>query len=194
MEENNLYYPINLNLQNLTCLVIGGGKVAARKIKTLLKYKAKVKVISPKILSELEKLNKEKKIKIILRKFKSLDLKNAFLVIGATNSSALNEKIYLLAKKKNILVNIVDNPKYCNFIVPSILKRGALNIGISTSGLSPALAKKLRMELEKILPKSLNQTLEKISRIRKKIKKLPKKEKEKFWKKFLNFSILKSKT
>ncbi len=142
------YYPANLDIKGKRCLVAGGGKVAERKVNSLLKCGAEVSIVSPELTSRLKKLNSKGKIKFFKGEFKEKYLKDIFLVIGATDKSDVNFKVYESANKKNILVNIVDSPELCNFIVPSVVERGALTIAISTGGKSPALAKKLRKELE----------------------------------------------
>lgn len=143
------YYPINVDITNKKCVVVGGGKVAERKIRTLLKYKAKVTLISPQLTKGLNLLKKKKKIIHLNKKYNLSYLKRAFLAIGASDDAKVNASLGKLAQKKNLLVNIVDRPKYGNFIAPAIVKRGLLNIAISTSGASPALAKKIRIDLEK---------------------------------------------
>lgn len=143
-----MLYPINLDIKKKRCLVIGGGEVALRKVKTLLDCFAKVTVISPQIHTELQKLAKSKHIQIVKRKYQSQDLKNVFLVIGATNDNKVNRKIADDAKEKQILVNIVDVPNLCNFQVPASIRRGALMLTVSTNGKNPALTKFLRKKLE----------------------------------------------
>lgn len=143
------YYPINLDVENKKCVIVGGGLVAERKVKTLLKYGARITVVSPKLTKGLGTLKKKRKITHISKKYSPSCLSGAFLAIGATDDAALNSALGILAQKKNLLVNVVDKPKYGNFIAPAVVKRGLLNIAISTSGASPALAKKIRIDLEK---------------------------------------------
>lgn len=142
------YYPVCLDLQNRHCLVVGGGSVANRKVATLLDCGAKVTVVSPKAAPRLINLADNHSILWIKRSFKSSDLAGMFLVIGATNDDSLNLQISQEAEKNNILCNIADHPAACNFILPSVMSRGDLCIAISTSGKSPAYAKKLRQDLE----------------------------------------------
>lgn len=141
------YYPIFLNLKNKKVLVFGGGKVAERKIRSLIKSGANdITVISPEITNSIKKHVEKGHIKYISRNYRKNDLKDAFLVIAATNDREVNEKISLEA---NCLVNVVDMPDLCNFIVPSIVNRGFLNIAISTCGVSPAISKAIRKEIER---------------------------------------------
>lgn len=142
------YYPAYLNIKGKRCLVAGGGEVAERKVNSLLKCGAEVSVVSPDLTRRLKELNSKGKIKLLKGEFKEKYLKDIFLVIGATDNSDVNFKVYESANKKNILVNIADSPELCNFIVPSVVERGNLTIAISTGGKSPALAKKLRKEIE----------------------------------------------
>jgi len=146
----NYLYPIFLNLESKRCLVVGGGEVAERKIKGLLESKADVAVISPDVSEYTANLAKEERIIYKKRSYKKGDLKNFFLVIGATDSGEINELISREAKESGILCNIVDSPHLCNFFVPSVASSGDLKIAISTNGKSPALAKKIRKELENI--------------------------------------------
>lgn len=142
------YYPINLDIRNRECLVVGGGKVAERKVESLLSCGARVKVISPELTPHLQGLLEEKKITYVARNYQSGDLEGVLLVIACTNDSAINASVSSEAQRRNTLCNIVDKPDLCNFTVPSVVLRGDLLIAISTGGRSPALAKKLRRELE----------------------------------------------
>ncbi len=143
------YYPINLVLKNKQCVVIGAGTVAERKVKRLLEYGARICVISPEITPGLKFLAQKKKIILKCRKVSLNDLKGAYLVIAATTDRKTNALVSKYCQKKNILINVVDFPKDCNFILPSVVRRGALTISISTDGVSPALARKIREDLEK---------------------------------------------
>jgi len=140
-----LYYPVYLNLQKRKAVVIGGGRVAERKVKSLLKAGASVTVISPELTGGLLRLREKGSIRHHERAYRKGDLGNALVVIAATDSEAVNTKI---AREAPALVNVVDVPKLCNFIAPSVVQRGPLNIAISTSGASPALSRSIRRELE----------------------------------------------
>jgi precorrin-2 dehydrogenase/sirohydrochlorin ferrochelatase len=146
--EHLRYYPINLDIKDKQCLVIGGGKVAERKVETLLSCGARVRVVSPELTLHLQGLAGEKKITHAARGYQSGDLNGVFLVVACTDDPDVNIAVSSEAQRKNILCNIVDKPDLCNFIVPSMVIRGDLLITISTAGRSPALAKKLRQELE----------------------------------------------
>ena len=142
------YYPAYLDIRNRNCLVVGGGNVGARKARTLLDCGALVAVVAPAISDTLQELAGVKALTIKSRTFRSGDLDGVFLVIGATDDRDLNRRISREADRRGILCNIVDQPESCSFILPSIIRRGDLVISISTSGNSPAMAKKLRKELE----------------------------------------------
>jgi len=141
------YYPVFLNLEGEKALVIGGGKVAERKILALIKTGADVTVISPEITKKIEQEKLKGTIKHICRNYRKGDLNKAFIVIAATDLQGINEQV---SREAHNLVNVVDTPHLCNFIVPSVIKRGPLTIAISTGGISPAFSKSIRRELEKI--------------------------------------------
>jgi len=142
------YYPAFLDISNRSCLVVGGGAVGLRKVKTLLKCGANVSVVSPQADAQMAALAQDGKIVFKKRSYCSSDMDGTFLVVGATDDEKLNIRISKDADSRNILCNIVDRPEACSFILPALVHRGDLLIAISTSGKSPALAKKLRMELE----------------------------------------------
>jgi precorrin-2 dehydrogenase/sirohydrochlorin ferrochelatase len=159
------YYPAYLNLVGKKTVVVGGGRVAERKILSLLKAYARVKVISPHLTKRLEREKLKGKIKHVCRNYKKGDLRNAFLVIAATDSLRINEQV---SHDAPCLVNVVDMPDLCNFIVPSLVKRGHLQFAISTSGMSPAFAKSIRKELENIYGLEFLEYLRLLKIIRKK--------------------------
>jgi precorrin-2 dehydrogenase/sirohydrochlorin ferrochelatase len=143
------YYPVNLNIKNRRCLVVGGGAVGTRKVSTLLDCGARVTVVSPDPTPQLKELAAQGAIHLKQRPYRSDDVDQMFLVIGATDDERLNRQISTDAERHNTLCNIADRPEVCNFILPAIVRRGDLVITISTSGNSPALAKRLRLDLEK---------------------------------------------
>ena len=142
-------YPISLvNLQDERCLVVGGGTVAERKVRSLLQVEARVTVVSPTLTVGLQQLVEEGHVEWVPREYQQGDLTGAFLVIGATDDVDTNEQVWREAVERGLLVNIVDDLARCNFIVPSLVRRGDLCLAISTGGKSPALAKRLRERLE----------------------------------------------
>lgn len=143
------YYPIHLDIQNKNCLVVGGGGVGTRKVMTLLQCGANVTVVSPEISDRLQDLAESARLTLKPRPYRTEDIEGVFLVIGASDDETLNRRISSDAERRNTLCNIADRPEKCNFILPSIVRRDDLVITISTSGRSPALAKKLRKKLER---------------------------------------------
>lgn len=143
------YYPVFLDVSGKKCLVAGGGRVGTRKAKMLFKCGAQVTVISLEFSSQLTEFAKTHPVTLKNKAYEEADTEKAFLVIAATGDRALNLKIKNDANHLNILCNIADQPEESDFLVPSVVNRGDLSIAISTSGKSPALAKKLREDLEK---------------------------------------------
>ena len=142
------YYPIGLDISGRRCLVIGGGEVGERKAQRLLECGARVSVVGRKLTPALAGLRREGRIEHIPGDYDKGLLEGAFLVIGATDDRAINERIFRDARKRGVLANIVDDPEHCDFILPALCRQGDLVITVATGGKSPALAKKLRKELE----------------------------------------------
>lgn len=163
------YYPILVNLQGQRAVVIGGGRVAERKIETLLDHGATVHVIARDLTPKLTQYVGAGKIRHLGPDFEESHLNDAFVVVAATDDPTLNRTVSEVARKRGLLVNAVDQPSDCNFIVPSILRRGDLLVSVSTSGKSPALARKIREELEGIFGKEYEALLILMGRLRKEI-------------------------
>lgn len=142
------YYPLYLDLKGKICAVVGGGEVAERKVGSLLEAQARVLVISPRIVPALRDLGEKGVIECRAEEFVERDIPELFLVIGATDDPELNLRIAAWARRQKALVNLVDDAAGSDFIVPSWISRGDLTIAISTGGKSPALARKIREELE----------------------------------------------
>ncbi|MFQ6000852.1 MAG: bifunctional precorrin-2 dehydrogenase/sirohydrochlorin ferrochelatase [Anaerolineae bacterium] len=144
-------YPIYLSqLHRVLCVVVGGGEVAERKVSSLLEAQAKVQVISPTLTKGLRQLAARGAIDHLARAYRDGDLEGAFLAIAATDDPVTNRAIFQEAEARKILVNVVDEPSLCNFLVPAVVRRGSLIIGISTEGRSPALAARVRQRLESL--------------------------------------------
>ncbi|MDM8536625.1 bifunctional precorrin-2 dehydrogenase/sirohydrochlorin ferrochelatase [Desulfobacterales bacterium HSG17] len=163
------YYPINLDVRNKNCLVVGGGTVGTRKVLTLLQCRAVVTIISPEVTEKLDELALSGSVKLINRGYASKDLQGMFLVISASDNNKVNQLVYEDAAALNILCNIADIPDACNFTLPSVISRGDLTISVSTSGKSPALSRKLRIDLEKIFGKEYSESLKLMGAIRTKL-------------------------
>lgn len=163
------FYPIYLNLRNKKCLVVGGGKVAERKVRSLLECGARVYVVSPEVTPALEQLAREGAITFVRRTYTTTDLEGSFLVIGATDDEKTNQRIADDCFERNMLVNIVDDPPKCNFIVPAVVRQGALSISISTDGNSPVLARKIKEKLKQEYGPEYAKFLEIMGDLRRKI-------------------------
>jgi precorrin-2 dehydrogenase / sirohydrochlorin ferrochelatase len=141
-------FPIFLKLSRRRCVVVGAGRIAQEKTEGLLHTGADIRVIAPEATPRIRALAREKRIRWESRAFKSSDLKGAFLVVAAASSPTLHEKIYLEARRQRVLCNVVDDPAHCDFYYGSVVRRGALQIAISTAGKSPALSQRIRKLLE----------------------------------------------
>lgn len=129
-------------------MVVGAGAIAESKITGLVDTGCEVVVVAPQARPEIEELARAGKIEWRKREFETADLDEMFLVVAATSSTAVHEQIFLEARRRGVLCNIVDVPKLCDFYYPAIVQRGDLQIAVSTAGQSPALAQRLRKELE----------------------------------------------
>jgi len=146
------YYPLMLDLRGRSAIVIGGDSVAASKAATLAASGAHVRVFSQTYSPEMIQLAEQRQVTLEHKSYTPGDLAGAFVVVAATNDQQLIEAIWNETRQRGQLVNIVDVPAYCNFIVPSILRRGQLTIAVSTEGASPGLSKRIRQELEAHFP------------------------------------------
>ena len=146
------YLPIFLKLSGQSCLVVGGGEVAARKVNALLRAKGTVTVLSPELVTELTVWHREGGIAHIRKRFEPADLAGFHLVISATDRREVNEMVAAAAREKGIPVNVVDCPDLCSFIFPAIVDRSPVVIAVSTGGASPVLARLVRARLETALP------------------------------------------
>ncbi|MDK2821232.1 MAG: precorrin-2 dehydrogenase [Clostridia bacterium] len=142
------FYHLSIDLTDCMCLVVGGGSVGERKIMSLLDANARVTLVSPVATRVLSDLALARKIVWLRREYKNSDIEGKTLVFAATGNSNLNVRIAEACKKKGIWVNVADDPEKCTFMVPSVVKRGDLQIAISTGGKSPALARYLREQIE----------------------------------------------
>src|SRR6476620_9890216 len=141
------FYIACLKLTNRRCVVVGGGEIGLEKVEGLLACNGRVVLIAPKAEPELERLAGEGSIEWIRREYETGDLEATFIAIAATNDTDVNIRVYDDAERRAMLVNVVDVPPLCNFILPAIVRTGPLAIAISTAGASPALAKRIRDEI-----------------------------------------------
>jgi precorrin-2 dehydrogenase/sirohydrochlorin ferrochelatase len=142
-------FPAFLKLAGRRCLVVGAGRVGEEKIGGLLRAGADVVVVAPRATERVRSWAGAERIRWEARKFRAADLRGAFVVVAATSSAELHEKIFQLARRRGALCNVVDDPARCDFYYGSVMKRGSLQIAISTGGLSPALAQRLRKQFER---------------------------------------------
>ena len=163
------YYPVNLDLRERRCVVVGGGQVAERKTLSLLEAGALVTVVSPSLTPKLTDLAASGKFLQVPAPFQEAHLADAHLVIAATNDLTVNRAVAQLCRKKGILVNVVAPPEESSFIVPSVVERGDLVIAVSTSGASPALSRNIRQELEKQYGPEYELLLTRLAAVRKRL-------------------------
>lgn len=145
------YYPVFLSIRGKRCVVIGGGVVALRKVRALLDCGAKVTVVSPTLHPDLARLAEAGQISPIRREFRPGDLAGSVIAITATDERVINQKVSDEARDRGVLVNVVDSSEQSDFIIPSFFRRGDLTVAVSTAGMSPALARKIRTKLEGLL-------------------------------------------
>jgi precorrin-2 dehydrogenase / sirohydrochlorin ferrochelatase len=142
-------FPMFFRLEGRACLVVGAGAVAEEKIHGLLRAGARVRVIAPSATPMIVELARTRKLEWLAREFKTRDLASVFLVVAATSSAEVHERIWRAARRANVLCNVVDDPERCDFFYGAVVRRGALQIAVSTGGRSPALAQRIRKQLEK---------------------------------------------
>ena len=173
--------------------MVGGGGVAQRKVETLLRFGAIIHIVSRELTHKLKKLVETNEVRHIGKAFRDEHLDGAFLVIAATDDKQLNHHIGECARKRHLLINAVDQPSDCNFIVPSIVNRGGLLVAVSTSGKSPALAMKIRKQLEVQFGTEYEIFLVLMDRLRKEILALglPQEENSRLFHEIVNSDILK---
>src|SRR5882757_7403365 len=162
-------FPIFLKMAARPCLVVGAGEIAESKILSLLEADAQVTVVAPEASERVRELSASGEIVWHRREFADDDLDGIFLVVAGTNVLAVNRAVFAGAHKRDILCNAVDDPPYCDFYFPSVVRRGDLQIAISTAGDSPALAQQLRKELNEQLPLDLGNWLADLGSLRREV-------------------------
>jgi precorrin-2 dehydrogenase/sirohydrochlorin ferrochelatase len=172
MKQNTLY-PVFLKVDQLEILILGGGNTGLEKITGLLKNSpaAKITLIGETILDGIYELaSRHPQVTIKQRLFQTEDLEGKELLILATNNRTLHQEIRLMAKKKNLLVNVADTPDLCDFYLGGVVSKGSLKLGISTNGESPTIAKRLREFFEYVLPNNMDELLSDMNAIRNRVK------------------------
>ncbi len=162
-------FPIFLKLTARPCTVVGAGHLAESKIGSLLAAQAHVTVIAPHANPRIHDLAEAGEITLHQRPYHAGDLANAFLAVAATDDPAVNRAVFAEAEAANILVNAVDDPPFCDFYFPSVVRRGDLQIAISTAGHSPALAQRLRKEINQLLPLDTGDWLNELGNLRREV-------------------------
>jgi len=162
-------FPAFIKLAGRACLVVGAGSVAESKISSLLDSGAQITVVAPAAFKSVQDLASARKIRLVPRKFAPADLNRIFLVVAATSDPQVNRAVFHEARERGVLCNSVDDPPHCDFYFPAVVRRGPLQVAISTSGESPALAQRIRREIEESLDASCGDWVEEIGEIRREI-------------------------
>jgi len=166
-DDGILAYPVSLNLKRKKCLVVGGGKVACRKVETLLEFGPElITVVSPSACAELQDLFRADRAVFKQRSYLANDLDGIFIVIVATDDPAVNAQVSQDARSRGVLVNVADDAGLSDFILPSHFRRGGLIVAVSTSGRSPALARKIKEKLSLEIDETYAELMELVSRVR----------------------------
>lgn len=151
MKKRFPYYPIYLDIEDRPVLIIGGGEVCARKAETMLRYGARVTVVSPAFADEIERWAAEGKMTLRRKRYEESDLDGASIVIASTDDPCVNARIARDCRRRKLPVNVVDVTHLCEFIVPAIVETGSISVAISTGGKSPALARTLKEDLKRAI-------------------------------------------
>ena len=171
MSLMNELFPVFLKLRNRRVLVVGGGTMAALRVRQLLAAGARVTVIAPDANESLISLARAGSIELLSRAFARSDAtEDYFVAIGATDDPAVQSALAEEAERHGILYNLVDDPERCNFFTPAVVERGDLKIAISTNGQSPVLARRLRRDLEAVLPAATEDWVSELGRLREKLR------------------------
>jgi precorrin-2 dehydrogenase/sirohydrochlorin ferrochelatase len=148
---------VALDLVGRSCIVVGAGHIASRKIQALLAAHAHVTVIAPRVSDRVTRQADKGQLVLVQRPFEPSDLDGAFLVLTATDDAAVNQRVADEARQRGVLVNSADDPPNCDFILPAVVRRGSVQIAITTGGRSPALARHLRQRIETLIPPAYEQ-------------------------------------
>jgi uroporphyrin-III C-methyltransferase/precorrin-2 dehydrogenase/sirohydrochlorin ferrochelatase len=183
--------PLFIDIKNKPCLIVGGGKIAARKLKMLCKAEADITIIAPNICNEIKELCETHSLTTCLREFSDTDVTSQSLIIAATNDALLNKHISNLSKQKNILINVADNFKQGDVVLPSVIDRDPIQIAVTTGGASPVLARLLRRNLERCTPSSYGSLASLVEKYRQKTAEIIQDEdsRRRFWEEVLQGPI-----
>lgn len=164
------YYPIFVEMAGRPCVVIGGGGVAERKVEALLQVGAVLTVISPTLTEQLRSLVKEGRIDYLAREYQAGDLAEYELAFVATDSPRVNEAVFREGREGGVLMNAADDPDHCDFILPSVLRRGELVVAVTTGGSSPALSRAIREQLEAYFTEDYGTLAEIVGEVRRELR------------------------
>lgn len=180
------FFPILVNLERFPCLIIGGGKVAYRKVLSLQEFNAKITILSPKICKPLLELAEKSRIQIIKKYYSKEFIKKYKIIFSATDNPEINKKVRNDCTDEGILLNVVDNPALCDFILPANIKRGNLTVSISTQGQAPFYTKEIKKKLNTIITPIYGDIIDLAGEFRKQLlaKKKTTKNKTKIFKEF----------
>ncbi len=151
MKKKYAYYPIFIDIENRNVLIVGGGAVCARKAETMMKYGARVTIVSPEVTEEIEAWEKSGRLAVRRKEYEASDLDDASMVIASTDDLCVNARVARDCRKRRIPVNVVDVTHLCEFIVPAVIEQGSIQVAVSTGGKSPALARTLKEDLQKFV-------------------------------------------
>lgn len=166
------YYPIYLDIENHDVLIVGGGQVCARKAETMMRYGARVTVVTPSATGEIQAWAREGKLRLELRPYEKGQLEGRSLVIASTDDRCVNARVARDCRRLRIPVNVVDVTHLCEFIVPSIFEQGSIQIATSTGGKSPALSRRIRETLQNVIGPEFDEVNEVLGSLRPEAKKL----------------------
>jgi siroheme synthase-like protein len=151
VKKKYAYYPIFIDIENRNVLIVGGGAVCARKAETMMKYGARVTIVSPEVTEEIEAWEKSGRLAVRRKEYEASDLDDASMVIASTDDLCVNARVARDCRKRRIPVNVVDVTHLCEFIVPAVIEQGSIQVAVSTGGKSPALARTLKEDLQKFV-------------------------------------------
>ncbi|MFZ0453294.1 MAG: bifunctional precorrin-2 dehydrogenase/sirohydrochlorin ferrochelatase [Ignavibacteriaceae bacterium] len=166
---NSTFYPILVNLERFPCLIIGGGKVAYRKVLSLQEFNANITIISPKICKALSELAEKNNIRIIKRSYSKEIIKDYKIIFSATDNPEINKMVRTDCSNEGILLNVVDNPVFCDFILPANIKRGDLTISVSSQGSAPFYTKEIKKKIDEFISPVYSDIIEMAAKFRKQL-------------------------
>lgn len=187
--NDKYYYPIFLDVNKSHCLVVGGGSVAERKIKSLVSLGAQVTIVSPDITSGISNYLKNREVIWIRSKYEKKYLNNVRLIISATNNKNINNRVFLDAQEKGIPVNCVDDIDHCSFIVPASIRKGNIQVAVGTGGGAPVIAGMIKRKIESLLEKEWEIIVDILKTARHNIISFSPCQKDQFWKKIRSIDI-----